>query len=165
MKLYDANEIARIDSIKQTNDKMEDYFNEQKVEWNNKVNPLLESIRNKITIDTSEKVMETQSLALVYRQALNDQISFFLNKRSKEEVKYKKIKQDKFVFYSIGDGSALKTNASEKASLIEAHLAESDRAIQLIESYIEYLRGSMKSLEGLGFTYKQIIELMNILGR
>jgi hypothetical protein len=165
MKLYDQTEISRIESVKQTNDKMEDYFNQQKIDWNDKINPLLESVKTRITLDTSEKVMETQSLALVYRQALNDQISFFLNKRSKEEVKYKKIKQDKFIFYSIGDGAALKTNASEKATLMDAHLAESDRAMQLIESYIEFLRGSIKNLEGLGFTYKQIIELMNYLGR
>jgi hypothetical protein len=165
MKLYDQTEISRIENVKQTNDKMEEYFNQQKVEWNDKINPLLESIKNRITIETQEKVLDNQSLALVYRQALNDQISFFLNKRSKEEVKYKRIKQDKFIFYSIGDGAALKTNASEKALLMDAHLAESDRAMQLIESHIEFLRSSIKNLEGLGFTYKQIIDLMNHLGR
>ena len=147
MRLYDTAEIERIESIKKTNDKMEEYFDQKRDEWNKLVEPLFDVVKNRITID------------------INDQITFFLNKRSKEEVKYKKIKQDKFVFYSIGDGAALKTNSSEKATLMDAHLAESDRSIQLIESYVEFLRGAHKNLEGLGFTFKQIIELMNLLGK
>jgi hypothetical protein len=59
----------------------------------------------------------------------------------------------------------LKTNAGEKSTLIDAHLAENDRTILLIENYIEFLRSSSKNLEGLGYTIKNIIELMNYLGR
>ena len=107
--------------------------------------------------------MDVQSLALTYRQLINEQISFFLNKRSKEEVKIKKLKQDKFVFYATGFG--LKTNLGEKGLLIDAHISENDRNIQLIENYIEFLRSSSKNLESLGYTIKNIIDLMNYLGK
>jgi hypothetical protein len=53
-----------------------------------------------------------------------------------EEVKNKKIRQDKFVFYATGFG--LKTNTGEKSILIDAHLAENDRNILLIENHIEF---------------------------
>jgi hypothetical protein len=165
MQLYDTTELERIDKVKTSNDKMEEFFTQKMEEWNGRVNPIFEVINQKLSVDNSDKVMESQSLALTYRQMINEQITFFLNKRSKEEVKFKKLKQDKFLFYSIGLGGALKTNASEKAMLMDAHLAESERSIQLIESYIEFLRTCSKELEGFGFTIKNMIDLMNHLGR
>jgi len=163
MNLFSDEEKARIEKTKETNDKLEDFFNQKREEWTNNVNPLFEVIKNNFTLENSQKIMEVQSLALTYRQMINEQISFFLNKRSKEEVKIKKLKQDKFIFYATGFG--LKTNLGEKGLLIDAHISENDRNIQLIENYIEFLRSSSKNLESLGYTIKNIIELMNYLGR
>ena len=163
MNLYNDEEIARITKAKETNDKLEEFFNQKREEWNKNLEPLFDVIKNRLTVDNSTKVFESQSLALSYRQMINEQISFFLNKRSKEEVKIKKLKQDKFVFYATGFG--LKTNLGEKGLLIDAHIAENDRNIQLIENYVEFLRSSSKSLESLGYTIKNIIDLMNYLGR
>ncbi len=162
MTLYTQEEIERINKMKETNDKLEEYFLQRREEWNNNLSPLFEVIKMSLTTENSNKILEVQSLALSYRQVLNEQISFFLNKRSKEEVKNKKIRQDKFVFYATGFG--LKTNTGEKSILIDAHLAENDRNILLIENHIEFLRSSSKNLESLGYTIKNIIELMNYLG-
>ena len=52
----------------------------------------------------------------------------------------------------------------EKSILIDAHLAENDRAIELIESYITFLRDTNKNLESFGFTIKNMTELLNYLG-
>jgi len=162
MNLYPQEELDRIAKVKETNDKLEEYFNTRREEWNKNLEPLFEVIKNRLTIDNSSKVFESQSIALSYRQQINEQISFFLNKRSKEEVKIKRIRQDKFVFYALGIG--LKTNAGEKSTLIDAHLAENDRSILLIDNYVEFLRSCSKNLESLGYTIKNIIELMNYLG-
>jgi hypothetical protein len=163
MNLYNDEELSRISKIKETNDKLEDFFNQKREEWTNNINPLFDVIKNNFNLENSSKIMDCQSLALTYRQMINEQISFFLNKRSKEEVKIKKLKQDKFVFYATGFG--LKTNLGEKGLLIDAHIAENDRNIQLIENYIEFLRSSSKNLESLGYTIKNIIDLMNYLGK
>ena len=53
----------------------------------------------------------------------------------------------------------------EKAILIDAHIAENDRCLELIESYITFLRDTVKNLEAFGFSIKNMIELMNYLGR
>jgi hypothetical protein len=53
------------------------------------------------------------------------------------EIKIKKIRQDKFIFYATGFG--IKTNLGEKTLLIDAHLAENERGIQLIEiNFIQF---------------------------
>ena len=163
MNLYNEEEISRINKAKETNDKLEEFFNGKREEWTKNINPLFEIIKLNFNSESSQKIMDSQSLALTYRQMINEQISFFLNKRSKEEVKLKKIKQDKFIFYATGFG--LKTNLGEKGLLIDAHIAENDRNLQLIENYIEFLRSSSKNLESLGYTIKNIIELMNYLGK
>lgn len=163
MNLYNDEELLRISKAKETNDKLEDFFNQKRQEWTNNINPLFEVIKNNFNLENSQKIMDVQSLALTNRQLINEQISFFLNKRSKEEVKIKKLKQDKFVFYATGFG--LKTNLGEKVLLIDAHIAENDRNIQLIENFVEFLRSCSKNLESLGYTIKNIIDLMNYLGR
>ncbi len=163
MNLYNQEELERISKMKETNDKLEEFFNDKREEWTKNVEPLFDVIRNNFTLESYSKVVDSQSLALSFRQRINEQISFFLNKRSKEEVKLKKVKQDKFIFYALNIG--LKTSGGEKNTLIDAHIAENERNIQLIENYIEFLRSTSKNLEGLSYTIKNIIELMNYLGR
>lgn len=163
MIVYTPEELERINKIKETNDRLESFFQEKRTEWNNNVDPLFISINAEITSESSKKIMETQSLCLTYRQLLTEQISNFLDKRSKQETKLKRIKQDKFIWYAISFG--YKTNMGEKTLLIEAHVAEEQRNIQLIESYIEFLRATSKNLESLQFTIKNIIELFNYLNK
>jgi hypothetical protein len=164
MNPYSQDEIDRIGKAKETNDKLEEFFNDKRSEWNKNVEPLFKIIRVDLTNPSSAKdIMEAQSLALSYRQGISEQINFFLNKRSKETTKIKKLRQDKFIFYATGFG--IKTNLGEKGILIEGHLAENDRSLELIESYIEFLRDTTKNLESLSYSIKNMIELMNYLGR
>lgn len=164
MNPYNQDEIERIAKSKETNDKLEEFFNDKRAEWNKNVEPLFKVIRVDLTNPSSAKeIMEAQSSALSYRQLINEQVNFFLNKRSKETTKIKKLRQDKFIFYATGFG--VKTNLGEKGILIDGHLAENDRSLELIESYIEFLRDTVRNLESLGFSIKNMIELMNYLGR
>jgi hypothetical protein len=164
MNLFSQEEIDRITKAKETNDKLEEYFNDKRSEWSKNVDPLFKSLSLDLVNPTNSKViLDTQAIALSYRQMLNEQINFFLNKRSREMTKIKKLKQDKFVFYATGFG--IKTNMGEKGILIDGHLAENDRAMEIIEAYISYMRDTVKNLESLGFAVKNMIELMNYLGK
>lgn len=164
MNLYNQEELDRIKKVKETNDRLEEFFNEKRAEWNKNVEPVFKVLSADMSnVTNSRQVLDAQAIALSYRQQINEQINFFLNKRSRETTKIKKIRQDKFVFYATGFG--VKTNMGEKAILIDAHLAENDRSIELIESYIEFLRDTVKNLESFGFSIKNMIELMNYLGR
>ena len=163
MDVYTPEEFERINKTKDKNDKMEDFFNDKRGQWNKNIEPLFDSIKTSITSETTQKVIDTQSLALSYRQVINEEISFFLNRRSKEDVNLKKLRQDKFLFYATGFG--LKTSMGEKNVLIDAHIAENERSIQLIDVHVDFLRSCSKNLEALSFTIKNIIELYNYLGR
>jgi hypothetical protein len=164
MNLYNQEELDRIQKTKDTNDRLEELFNDKRAEWNKQVEPLFKALTTDLSNPSNSKfILEAQSTALSFRQQINENINFFLNKRSKETTKIKKLRQDKFVFYAIG--FQVKTNMGEKAILIDAHIAENDRCIELIESYITFLRDTVKNLEAFGYSIKNMIELMNYLGR
>jgi hypothetical protein len=164
MNLYNQEELDRIQKTKETNERLEELFNDKRAEWNKQVEPLFKALTTDLSNPSNSKyILEAQSTALSFRQQINENINFFLNKRSKETTKIKKLRQDKFVFYAIG--FQVKTNMGEKAILIDAHIAENDRCIELIESYITFLRDTVKNLEAFGYSIKNMIELMNYLGK
>lgn len=164
MNLYNQEEVDRITKVKETNDKLEEFFNGKRGEWNKTVEPLFKVLSVDLSNPSNSKeILNAQSLALTHRQQINEQINFFLNKRSKETTKIKRLRQDKFVFYATGFG--IKTNLGEKGILIDGHLAENDRSLEIIESHIQFMRDTVKNLESLGFAVKNMIELMNYLGR
>ncbi len=161
MNPYNPEEILRINKLKDINDKLEESFTSKRDNWGSLVGPLFESLKLEINLETSKRIMETQSYSLSYRQNINGEISTFLDKRSRQEVKLKKLRQEKFIFYATGFG--VKTNMGEKSILIDAHVAEEQRNIEIVENYIEFLRQLNKNLESLQYTLKNIIELFNLL--
>lgn len=162
MNIYNQEEIDRIQKVKETNDKLEDFFNDKRVDWNKMIEPLFAILAADLTNSANvKKILDTQSFSLTYRQQINDQINLFLNKRSKEFAKIKRLRQDKFIFYATGFG--VKTNLGEKGILIDGNLAENERCLELIESYISYLRDTIKSIDSLGYSIKNMIDLLNYL--
>ena len=95
MNLYNQEEVDRINKAKETNDKMEEFFNDKRAEWNKNVEPLFKVLSLDLSNPSNSKnLLEAQSIALSFRQQINEQINFFLNKRSKETTKIKKLRQE-----------------------------------------------------------------------
>ena len=164
MNVYDKAELERIGKKKDANDRLEEYFNNKRKEVEETTSPLFKVLHIKPSaMSTIEPILDAQSTSLAYRQTLYDQINFFLNKRGKEVIGLKQLKQDKFIFYATGFG--VKTNLSEKTLLIDAHLSENERCVQLYESHIDYLRDTIKNLESLSYAIKNMVDLMNYLSR
>lgn len=163
MNVYTTKELEAIKKLSEKNDRLEQFFSDKRQKWAEDLAPLFEVVKLKVDTNTSTRITDTQSYALSYRQRINEEISEFLTRRSKQDVRVKKLKQDKFIFYATGFG--VKTNYGEKQILIEGHISEEIRNMELIENYIEFLRSMNKNLESLQYTFKNIIELYNLLSR
>ncbi len=161
MNVFSQEELERIKKLEEMNDRMEEFFSEKRALWGTNIEPLFKIMRENFNPESTQKIVEIQANALSFRQVINEEISLFLNKRSKEDIKLKKAKQEKFLFYATGFG--LKTNMGEKSILIDAHTAQLERTVQLIDTHIEFLRACNKNLESLGFSIKTVIELFNYL--
>ena len=96
---------------------------------------------------------------------MNDEISFYLSKRSKEDVKLKKYRADKLMWYAVGSPVKAKGNfsANQLTEIIDAHVAEQQRSVNIIDSYVEFLRVGLKGLDSLSFNMKYIVEFFNAL--
>jgi len=81
MNLYNQEELDRIQKTKDTNDKLEELFNDKRAEWNKLVEPLFKALTTDLSNPTNSKyILEAQATALSYRQQINENINFFLNK-------------------------------------------------------------------------------------
>jgi hypothetical protein len=158
---YTQQELDKIKKLKEANDSLEEYFTKRRIDWSKDLEPLFSVIRFEFNNSNVNKILESQALALSYRQQISEEVSQFLDRRTKQDVKLKRIKQDKFIFYATSFG--VKTNTTEKSIMIEAHVSEESRNIELIDNYVEFLRASGKTLESLQYTIKNIIELLNYL--
>jgi len=147
-----------INNLKELNIKTEEYLSGKREKWNNKLNPLFNKLK-----DPPDELIETQSLCLSYRQQLTEEISFFMNKLSKEIINYKNAKSDRFMFYATGFG--LKTNLSEKSILIDSELSELQHNKELYESHLEFLRECKTSCDNVNWAIKNRIELFKIVER
>jgi hypothetical protein len=164
MNPLSQDEKDKIDKIREKNDKMEEFFNEKRTQWNKSTDSIFKVLSTDLSSPSNANaVFDAQADALTLRQQINDSVNYFLNRRSKETSKIKIMRQEKLIFYATG--FPVKTNTGEKVILIEGHISENERTIELIDSYIDFLRDTSKNLESFGFSIKNRIELMNYLGK
>ena len=50
MNLYSTEEVDRITKVKEINDKMEDFFNDKRIEWSKNVDPLFRTLAMDFTV-------------------------------------------------------------------------------------------------------------------
>lgn len=164
-QILDQLELDTINKLTEKNDKTEEFFDNNRKKWNEELKPLNDyTLVPHLTQDYAQKLLERQLTALAYRQNINDEISFYLNKRTKEDIKLSQAKADKLIWYSIGSPLSKKNfTASQISTLIESHVGQQQRAVYIIDSYIEFLRTTMKGLDSLSFNMKYIVEFFNAL--
>ena len=72
MNVYDEVELNRIKKTSETNDKMEDFFNDKRKEWNDSVMPLFKVLSiNLNNNDASKSILEAQTISLSFIQEIN----------------------------------------------------------------------------------------------
>ena len=161
MKGFSTEDIKKIKDLSDTNDKFDDFYSEKREEWQKKTDPLYGISRGGLSAADSDRIINAQALALSYRQELQEEISYFLNKRTKSNSKLKEESADKFMFYATAFG--LKTNTGEKAILIDSSVREHKREVDLIDIHIDFLRNTDGNLNSFLFSIKNVIALLEYL--
>lgn len=159
---YPPDEIKRIEEISEFNEKMEEFLTKERSILSTQANSFITNIKREyLTREKIEIIFNSQAEALSMREEVNDKISTYLTKLSRNNAKIKVIRQEKQVFYLTG--FQLKVGATEKKDLIEAHLAQNERYSQLLEVHIDHLRNLNKILESFAFAVKNSVDLLNFL--
>ena len=163
-KMYNDSELSRIEDLQEKNKSREELYNKERKWWNENLSPLFNAIfQNNFTINNSKNIINAQAESFGYRQMLNDKISKYAQELTKVKSETRVLAQKKFLFYSTGFD--MKVNLGEKKLLIEGNLSENTRTSDLIETQIEFLRNTIKTLESYQFSIKNIISLLDYLGK
>ena len=71
MNLYNQEEVDRINKAKETNDKMEEFFNDKRAEWNKNVEPLFKVLSLDLSNPSNSKnLLEAQSIAIALEKEI-----------------------------------------------------------------------------------------------
>ena len=62
MNVYSPEEVDRINKIKETNDRLEEFFNGKRTEWSKNIDPLFEVLKFEINSQSSKKIMARKVL-------------------------------------------------------------------------------------------------------
>jgi hypothetical protein len=81
----------------------------------------------------------------------------------KDNKVLKNLIKKKFEWYSTKYQIALK-NSGDKMKLIEADVAEIQYKIDLLDNHVDFLKGTGDNLKQMGYTVKNRLELLDILG-
>lgn len=163
-KMYPPEEVERIKGLEEANNQYEDFFSNKRNEWNKELNALFTILfHGNFTMNNSKNIIDAQAEVLRLRQKCNEEVGYYSQKLAKAKSENSEISQQKFLFYSTGFG--LKTNLGEKKLLIDGHMRENERYCNLIETHIEFLRGTLSTLESWGYGIKNIIQLIEYLGK
>lgn len=166
--LYEKEELEAIAKKEESNNRMEDFFNNKREIWTKDIQPILETAKLTYNSENAQKIVDLQVDALVHRERLQNEIAFYLQQLSKEKVKYKRQEQDKLVWYALGKSPLNiqgKVSNSQMSNIIDGHLVEAKRATEIIETHIEHLRSLVKMLTDVGYQVKNTIELYNFLSK
>jgi len=163
-KIYPEEEKKRIAILSSQNDKLEELLKSKREVVNKRLVPIWEAIyQRNFTMNNSKQIIDAQAEVLSLRQEINDNIGVYSQRLAKAKSDTALLSQEKFLLYSTNFG--LKTNLGEKKLLIEGNLRENDRYSNLLEIHIEFLRETLNTLESYQYAIKNVIALIEHLGK
>ena len=141
------------DNINKTNITLEERFKEERVDWNNKIITLIESIKY------TQKLAEAQITQLSYRQMLQDKLVEYRILHEKRQEIFDKQTVDRFREYKLSYD--IKLSSSETQAFVQSDCKALKLQIKMIQTQIIYFEESIKTLDNLGFAIKNKIEIMS----
>lgn len=141
------------DKINKTNITLEERFKEERVDWNDKIINLIESIKH------TPKLAEAQVIQLSYRQIIQDKLAEYRILHEKRQETLDKQSVDRFREYKLSYD--IKLSSSETQAFVQSDCKALKLQIKMIHTQIIYFEESIKTLDNLGFAIKNRIEMMS----
>jgi hypothetical protein len=130
---------------------IDDKMAEERVDYSTKISSIIKLIGN------IEKISEAQVLMLSYRHMLVDRITTYraaLYKKKSTDANYKKLR---FEYYKTQHD--LRLDYREINQFIDSDMSSRIRQTELIENQISYFQQCIETLDKLGFSIKNKIQV------
>jgi hypothetical protein len=154
-------ELESEDKIKifeQQTKQLESNLNKEVIHWENIIKTCSDGIRGNV-----KNLPDVDADITNYKQLCDADIRKYALMLHKDNAALKPLRRKRFEFYSTNYQIKVK-NSSDIKPLIEADIAKIQYKIDLLDAHIGFLRDTSSNLKSLGYSYKNRLELLNILG-
>jgi hypothetical protein len=133
--------------------KLDAYLNDQRQEWTQKIRELAKCF--KYVDKLHDAMVEIPS----YRQILIEQIAQLNIKIKQQQVRSAKAYKTKFVSYYEYD---YKLTDKQKESFIKADMSEDGMVLNLLETQMDFMRESVKTLDNMSWAVRNKLQLNDL---
>ena len=129
---------------------LDDYLGTQRTEWTDKIKDLTIKLKRGIELD------EVSSYTLSYRQILVEQLATMCSKIRSQKSTCQKAYKSKWIEYYNFD---YKLTDKQREKFIDADISEEKQVLDLLESQKNFIEGSIKTLDNMGFAIKNRLDI------
>ena len=129
---------------------LDDYLGTQRTEWTDKIKDLTLKLKRGIELD------EVRSYTLSYRQILVEQLATMCSKIRSQKSTCQKAYKSKWIEYYNFD---YKLTDKQREKFIDADISEEKQVLDLLESQKNFIEGSIKTLDNMGFAIKNRLDI------
>ena len=133
--------------------KLDAYLNEQRQEWTTKIRDLAKCFKS------VDKLNDAMVQIPSYRQILIEQIAQLNIKIRQQQAKLSKTYKSKFVSYYEYD---YKLTDKQKESFIKADMSEDSMILNLLETQMDFMRESVKTLDNMSWAVRNKLQLQGL---
>tara|TARA_R110002096_G_scaffold426838_1_gene637065 strand:- start:105 stop:533 length:429 start_codon:yes stop_codon:yes gene_type:complete len=129
---------------------LDDYLGTQRTEWTDKIKDLTVKLKRGLELD------EVSAYTLSYRQILVEQLATMCSKiRSQKSTCHKAYKVKWIEYYNFD----YKLTDKQREKFIDADISEERQILDLLESQKNFIEGSIKTLDNMGFAIKNRLDI------
>ena len=164
LRLMGEGELKRIDSENNINLKTEELLSQYSEKWKKRCYELSKSIDAIASNSNVKRILtEASGLNFKYRSDIAEEIRDQSGMLARIISDNTEIEADRMVYYKV-HAEIKPSDVKERNTYINAHMRENIRNTQLIEGYIEFLRGIQENLKSYDYLIKNLMEIHKIHG-
>lgn len=148
----------KLELFEKQTQQLESNLNKEVTNWETIVKNMTKGIRGNI-----KTLPDVEADIINYKQLVDSDIRKYSLMLYKDNANIKPLYKKRFEFYSTSYQIKLK-NSTDIRALIEADINKIQYKIDLIEAHIAFLRDTSNNLKTLTYSFKNRIDLLNILG-
>lgn len=149
---------TKLDKFKQATLDLETLLNKEQDNWDGLITILAGKLKGDI-----KYLHEVDADNISYKQIITSEMRKYSLLIYKDSRVLKSLVKSRFEWYSTKYQINVKSSG-DKMKLIEADVADIQYKIDILDNHIDYLRGCGENLKQMGYSIKNRIELLNILG-
>lgn len=133
--------------------KLDELLGKERSDWTKKIQDLANDLK------VGNNLHEVSAYTLSYRQILIEGLASISSKVRTQKAKFDRLYQEAWIRYYTYD---YKLTDSQREKFIKSDLSDELQLQEMLESHKDFLTGTVKTLDNMGFAIKQRIDMKQL---